>query len=85
MYKALVRFADLKDGKRIYEAGEEYPRPGFVVTPERLNELAGSDNRAGYPLIALISPDKDVPDEHDKLINPKPKTAKKTQSRRQKG
>lgn len=52
MYKALVRFADLKDGKRIYEAGDEFPRPGFIVSPERIAELAGSDNRMGYPLIA---------------------------------
>ena len=51
MYKALTRFADLRDGGRIYEAGEEYPRPGFDVAPERIKELAGSDNRAGHPLI----------------------------------
>ena len=51
MYKALTRFADLQDAGRIYEAGEEYPRPDFVVTAERLAELAGSDNRAGRPLI----------------------------------
>lgn len=57
MYKALTRFADLKDGNRIYEAGENYPRPGFVVSDERLAELAGSDNRAGRPLIV----DVDVP------------------------
>jgi len=55
MYIALERFADLKDGNRIYEAGENYPRPGFVVSDERLAELAGSDNRAGRPLIVYVN------------------------------
>lgn len=53
MYRALMRFADLQDGNRIYEAGEIYPRPDFNVSPERIAELAGSDNRMGYPLIAV--------------------------------
>ena len=52
IYRALVRFADLQDGKRIYEAGDTFPRPGFSVSEKRLTELAGSDNRAGHPLIA---------------------------------
>ena len=54
MYIALERFADLNDGNRIYEAGEDYPRPGFVVSDERLAELAGSDNRARRPLIVYV-------------------------------
>ena len=54
MYKAMTRFADLNDGNRIYEAGDIYPRPGLVVSEERLAELAGSDNRAGKPLIKAV-------------------------------
>ena len=50
----LTRFADLQDGNRIYEAGDTYPRPGFDVSPERLAELAGSDNRIGQPLIVNV-------------------------------
>ena len=50
----LTRFADLQDGNRIYEAGDNYPRPGFDVSPERLAELAGSDNRIGKPLIVDV-------------------------------
>ena len=53
-YIALTRFADLQDGNRIYEAGDTYPRPGFDVSPERLAELAGSDNRMGEPLIVDV-------------------------------
>lgn len=53
-YVVLMRFADLQDGNRIYEAGDEYPRPGFEVSMERLAELAGSDNRVGQPLIVDV-------------------------------
>lgn len=53
-YIVLTRFADLQDGNRIYEAGDTYPRPGFDVSPERLAELAGSDNRMGEPLIVDV-------------------------------
>lgn len=54
MYVAIRRFADLTDGKRLYEAGDVFPRPGLNVTPERLFELAGSDNRTGKPLIVDV-------------------------------
>lgn len=53
-YIVLTRFADLQDGNRIYEAGDNYPRPGIDVSPERLAELAGSDNRIGKPLIVDV-------------------------------
>ena len=69
-YIAAVDFADIKDDFRMYRAGEEYPRPGLIVSGKRLAELAGSDNRAGYPLIkgdgAEEAPEK-----------PKPKTTRK--------
>lgn len=54
MYIVISRFADLQDHNRIYEAGDTYPRPGFDVSPERLAELAGSDNRIGHPLITDV-------------------------------
>lgn len=54
MYVAIVRFADLTDGKRIYEAGDTFPRPGLNVTPERLKELEGCDNLARKPLIVDV-------------------------------
>lgn len=53
-YIVIERFADLQDGNRVYEAGDTYPRPGFDVSPERLAELAGSDNRVGMPLIVDV-------------------------------
>ena len=66
-YVAVMRFADLKDAGRIYEAGENYPRPGLDVAPERIAELAGSDNRMGYPLIKRtetpVEPENSEPKE----------------------
>ena len=80
-YIVLTRFADLQDGKHIYEAGDEYPRLGFDVTPERLAELAGSDNRVGRPLIApaVETPKMPVeaPDVPDKEIPAKSAEAPK--------
>lgn len=80
-YIVLMRFADLQDDNRIYEAGDEYPRPGFDVTPERLAELAGSDNRVGRPLIAptVETPKTPVeaPDVPDKEIPAKSAEAPK--------
>ena len=69
-YVVLTRFADLKDGKHIYEAGDEYPRLGYKPTAHRIAELSGKDNRQCRPLIAhAVEAPKtpveapDVPDE----------------------
>ena len=70
-YVAAVKFCDLQDGKRRYMAGEKYPRPGLTVTDERLAELAGSDNRAGYPLIKKDG----VEEAPEKPATEKPKRA----------
>lgn len=53
-YKALVDFADLQDGKRLYHEGETFPRDGLSVSEKRLAELSGSDNRMGFPLIGKV-------------------------------
>lgn len=56
MYRAAVRFADLQDNKHIYEVGDEFPRPGLEVSEERIKELAGKNNKCGYPLIIASEP-----------------------------
>ena len=63
-YVAIVRFADLTDNKHIYEAGAEFPRPGFAVSEERLKKLSGRDNLMGYPLIKAI--ETETPEEQPK-------------------
>ena len=85
MFKALVRFADLQDGNRIYEAGDTFPRLGLEVSPERIAELAGSDNRMGYPLIEAVEvPSETHNAEVDKDISPEQKSSQKTRRSRQK-
>ena len=65
-YKVLVRFADLQDNKRLYLAGEIFPRDGLTVTAARLVELSGSNNLAGYPLIEKVA-DADEPNAETKV------------------
>lgn len=60
-YIAKVKFADLTDGKRLYLAGETFPRDGLAVSDERLAYLAGSDNLAGYPLIEKVDDETPEP------------------------
>ena len=50
-YRVVKVFADLQDNGRIYQVGENYPRPDFAVSDARLSELASSNNAVGVPLI----------------------------------
>lgn len=85
-YIVIERFADLQDGNRIYEAGDTYPRPGLDVTPGRIAELAGSDNRMGYPLIeAVETPVEPGNDEPKEIPVQPPKPAQKGRRARRKG
>lgn len=53
-YKVIKAFTDLEDNLYSYKEGDTYPRKGFEVTPERISELAGKDNKQGVPLIAEV-------------------------------
>lgn len=64
-YIVKARFADLKDGKRLYLAGEKYPRDGLTVSDERLASLASSDNSAGYPLIEWIKEPEPITEQEE--------------------
>lgn len=66
MYKVIKHFIDLQDNNHSYNAGDNYPRSGLVVSDDRFAELAGSENKQGVPLIQLVEE------------KPKAKRAKKT-------
>jgi hypothetical protein len=53
-YKVIKKFLDLKDGHRLYETGDSFPRPGLVVSEERIKELSTGSNRRGIPLIEEV-------------------------------
>ena len=44
----------MQDNNFAYNVGDEYPRKGMSVLQSRINELAGSKNRQGVPLIEEI-------------------------------
>ena len=62
MYKVIKRFHDLQDSRKTktgviyheYNVGDTFPRKGKDVSEERIQELAGSDNKRGVPLIELV-------------------------------
>lgn len=50
-YIVIEKFKDLQDHQYIYEIDEEFPRVGLQVTPERIEELASSNNLTKKVLI----------------------------------
>ena len=56
MYKAIRFFRDIQDKSHAYRPGDEFPRPGLEVTPERLEELSTTNNRRGVAVIAEEKP-----------------------------
>ena len=58
MYRVIHRFKDLLDDGYIYEAGDNYPRPGLDAPAARLTELATKTNRRGIPLIEQVGEEK---------------------------
>ncbi len=54
MHKVIKDFADLQDKGYVYRAGDKFPREGFEVSDERIEELATAKNRRGIPLIEVV-------------------------------
>ena len=53
-YRTIVYFEDLNDNSHPYNVGDVFPREGFEVPTDRLNELSGVNNRRGMPLIEKV-------------------------------
>jgi len=54
-YVVIREFTDLEDDNHIYRPWDEYPRAGKRVKKARIEELSGSENKRGEPLIELVS------------------------------
>lgn len=80
--KVVYKFADLIDGNYIYEVGDKYPRNGYKPTKERVEELKGSDNKIGKPLI--VAEPEDVIKAEPEAVAPKEAEAKPTRSSKRK-
>ena len=54
MFIVINAFLDLQDAEHLYEVGDAYPREGIEPSEERINELLGSDNLQGQPMIKAV-------------------------------
>lgn len=80
MYKVIKHFTDLQDNNYAYNVGDTFPHEGLKVTPERIKELSGTNNKRGISLIEEIieEPLPFTEDETEKpQEKPKPKRGKK--------
>ncbi len=87
MYKVIKYFTDLQDNNHPYEIGSTYPREGLKVTKARINELKGSKNKQGTPLITGNDDNVDVIKEDvkkEEKIEKEEKTTKSTSSKSKK-
>ena len=50
MYESIARWRDLEDGY-LYNDGDKFPHDGREVSAERIAELSGTQNKAGFALI----------------------------------
>lgn len=62
MYRVIKAFTDLHDRDHLYQVGDPFPRPGIQVSERRLEELSGSSNKQGTPLIEKFEPIEVVSD-----------------------
>lgn len=60
MWRVVCDFADLKDGRHVYHAGDNYPYHG-EVDPARVKALSGQNNKFGRPLIEFAPNDPEKP------------------------
>lgn len=63
-YKVIHAFSDMQDFHHIYSVGDVFPRTGLEVSEERIQELAGKNNKQGQSLIAKTE------DDFSKYMNP---------------
>ena len=67
-YEAVKAFHDLQDYKDVkggkvyhhYDVGDTYPRQGLTPNKTRIEELFGSGNAQGVPLIAEVKEKADA-------------------------
>ena len=68
MFRVIRHFTDMQDNNFAYQVGDEYPRKGMSVLQSRINELAGSKNRQGCPLIEEIPEKVEKPKKKSKSV-----------------
>lgn len=54
MYRAIIYFEDLKDGRHPYNVGDAFPRKGLEVSEDRIRELSGIGNMRRMAVIEEV-------------------------------
>lgn len=84
-YKVVHRFRDLQDNDHIYKVGDTYPRKEIKiedVSPERIQELSGTQNKIGKILIEAEKEEKqEVKEKEATTEKEKTKTSTKTKNK----
>ena len=65
-YVVIEYFTDLQDNNYAYQVGDKFPHDGIDVSPSRIVELSGSNNKRKMPLIKAIESDEPVKAEPKK-------------------
>lgn len=78
MYRVIKYFTDLQDNDFAYNEGDIFPREGKQVTPDRIKELSGTQNKRGIPLIEEVR-GAEEPEEYTPVEN---EPRKRTRRRR---
>lgn len=78
IYRVTRAFFDRQDEMHLYQAGDTYPRPGFVTNEKRIAELAGRRNRLRMQLIEAVAETAEPHPDETVALNKPVRKAKKT-------
>lgn len=62
-YEVIRYFTDLQDNNFAYNLGDTFPREGKEVSQARIDELSGTGNKQGRPLIRAVYEQPVISDE----------------------
>ena len=76
--ESIARFVDLEDG-HLYNPGDPFPYDGRELPAERIAELCGTQNKAGFALIKVVeTPNEEKPVEKAETPKKVVRSRKKT-------
>lgn len=73
MYVVKAFFTDLQDNNHAYNVGDTFPRDGMAVTPDRIKELSGENNKRGIALIEEVRADGETAEDKPADVENEPR------------
>ena len=83
-YRVIEYFTDLQDNNYAYNVGDTFPHVGMEVSPSRIAELAGSNNKRKMPLIERVADETPVESVDETVVDEKPVKAEPKKRRSKK-